>query len=65
MNVKESPTEVAVTMDFVLTLDLAGKIPLAAFADFLTEQRQQDPYHQRVSLILTNTSLWQILFKLT
>lgn len=35
---KESPTEISVTIDFVLTLDLSEKHPLAALADFLTEQ---------------------------
>lgn len=36
---KESPIEMSVTIDFVLTLDLSEKHPLAALADFLTEQR--------------------------
>jgi len=35
---KESPTEISITVGFVLTLDLSGKHPLDSLADFLTEQ---------------------------
>jgi len=39
MNMNESPIEVTVTVHFVLTIDPTEQYPLAAFAEFLTEQR--------------------------
>ena len=39
MNVQESPIEVTVTIHFVLTIDPTEQYPLAAFAEFLSEQR--------------------------
>ena len=39
MNMNKSPIEVAVTIHFVLTIDPTEQYPLAAFAEFLTEQR--------------------------
>ena len=39
MNMNESPIEVTVTIHFVLTIDPTEQYPLAAFAEFLTEQR--------------------------
>lgn len=39
MNMNESPIEVTVTIHFVLTMDPTEQYPLAAFAEFLTEQR--------------------------
>lgn len=39
MNVNKSPIEVTVTIHFVLTIDPTEQYPLAAFAEFLTEQR--------------------------
>jgi len=39
MNMNKSPIEVKVTIHFVLTIDPTEQYPLAAFAEFLTEQR--------------------------
>ena len=39
MNMNKSPIEVTVTIHFVLTIDPTQQYPLAAFAEFLTEQR--------------------------
>lgn len=39
MNVNKSPVKVTVTIHFVLTIDPTEQFPLAAFAEFLTEQR--------------------------
>jgi len=41
MNVNESPIEVTVTIHFVLTIDPTEQYPLAAFTEFLAEQRLQ------------------------
>jgi len=39
MSMNKSPIEVTVTIHFVLTIDPTEQYPLAAFAEFLTEQR--------------------------
>jgi hypothetical protein len=39
MNMNDSPIEVTVTIHFVLTVDPIEQYPLAAFAEFLPEQR--------------------------
>jgi hypothetical protein len=44
----KSPIEVTVTIHFVLTIDPTEQYPLAAFAEFLTEQRLESTLFEAI-----------------